>query len=158
MAFIRKNNSALIFFKSLLFGPIVALFLRGCQQLLLFGLVLPSFNNHRQTVNEETCLPVVSKSLFKSSLVFSGGLKQRGACATIIRGAFWSPNSKFAVVCTKARYNRQFIGSYWRRTNESSKLTMHVMQGWKKSIVIDIRCRYSLRFVHRMHWSLYFFE
>ena len=31
-------------------------------------------------------------------------------------------------------------------------------QGWEKSIVIDIRYRYSLLFVHRMHWSLYFFE
>ena len=28
----------------------------------------------------------------------------------------------------------------------------------EKSIVIDIRLRYSLLFVHRMHWSLYFFE
>ena len=31
-------------------------------------------------------------------------------------------------------------------------------QGWKKSIMIDIRLRYSLFFVYRMHWSLYFFE
>ena len=31
-------------------------------------------------------------------------------------------------------------------------------QGWEKSIVIDIRLRYSLLFVHRMHWNLYFFE
>ena len=31
-------------------------------------------------------------------------------------------------------------------------------QGWKKSIVIDIRYQYFLLFVHRMHWSLYFFE
>ena len=36
--------------------------------------------------------------------------------------------------------------------------TVHVIQGWEKSIVIDIRLRYSLHFVHRMHWSLYFFE
>ena len=42
--------------------------------------------------------------------------------ATIIGEAFWDPNSKFAVVCTKARYNRHFIGSYWRSTNQSSKL------------------------------------
>ena len=31
-------------------------------------------------------------------------------------------------------------------------------QGWEKSIVIDIRLRYSLLFVHRMHWGLYFFQ
>ena len=31
-------------------------------------------------------------------------------------------------------------------------------QGWEKSIVIDIRLRYFLLFVHRMHWSLYFFD
>ena len=31
-------------------------------------------------------------------------------------------------------------------------------QGWEKLIVIDIQLRYSLLFVHRMHWSLYFFE
>ena len=34
-------------------------------------------------------------------------------CAAIIGGAFWDPNSKTAaVVCTKARYDRHFIGSY----------------------------------------------
>ena len=46
-----------------------------------------------------------------------GGLRQRGACATIIGGGFWDTNSKFAVVCTKARYNEHFMGSYWTSTN-----------------------------------------
>ena len=32
------------------------------------------------------------------------------------------------------------------------------MQDCEKSIVIDIRLRYSLLFVHRMHWDFYFFE
>ena len=31
-------------------------------------------------------------------------------------------------------------------------------QSWEKLIVIDIRLGYSIKFVHRMHWSLYFFE
>ena len=44
------------------------------------------------------------------------------ACATVIGGAFWDPNSKTAVVCTNARYNRHFIGSYLRSTNQSSKI------------------------------------
>ena len=35
----------------------------------------------------------------------------------LYRGVFWDPNSKFAVVCIKARYNRHFIGSYWRSPN-----------------------------------------
>ena len=32
------------------------------------------------------------------------------------------------------------------------------MQGWEKSIAIDIRLRYSLLFVCRINCSLYFFE
>ena len=48
--------------------------------------------------------------------------KGKGDCATIIGGSFWDPNSKTAVVCTKARHNRHFIGSYLRSTSQSSKL------------------------------------
>ena len=41
---------------------------------------------------------------------------------------------------------------------ESNNSEYESEQGRKKSIVIDIRLRYSLLFVHQMHWSLYFFE
>ena len=66
----------------------------------------------------------------------SGGLRQTGACATIIGGAFCDPNSKFAVVCTKARYSRHFIGSYWRSTNQASSFnacnvgTSFIVSNW----------------------------
>ena len=48
-------------------------------------------------------------------------LNKEGLC-DIYRGDFWDPNSKLGVVCTKARYNRHFVGSYWKSTNQSSKL------------------------------------
>ena len=65
-------------------------------------------------------LPVFRKNqAYPSSAVV---LDKGGASAAIIGEAFWDPNSKFAIVCTKARYNRHFIGSYWRSTNQSSKL------------------------------------
>ena len=37
-------------------------------------------------------------------------------------------------------------------------LMLTYLQGWENPIVIDTRLRYSLLFVYRMHWSLYFFE
>ena len=44
------------------------------------------------------------------------------------------------------------------RAISTREISLSYNQGWEKSIVIDIQLRYSLLFVHRMHWNLYFFE
>ena len=48
------------------------LFRCGGQQLLFFGFLafLPFSNNRRRTVDEDTCTPLLTKSLFNSLLIF----------------------------------------------------------------------------------------
>ena len=75
---------------------------------------------------QKPVFPLISEDTKRETLVgeSSDGLRQRVCLCDNNRGGggFWDLNSKFAVVCTKARYNRHFMGSYWRSTNQSSKL------------------------------------
>ena len=49
------------------------------------------------------------------------------------------------------RFIKAVFGEALRRTDGSRHSLYASGQGWKKSIVIDIRYRYSLPFVYRMH-------